>query len=949
MVLKKMVLKINGVERMFICDPEKDTLAAVLRRLGLTGVKVGCGTGLCGSCSVILNGEVIRSCTRKIKTVPMFGSVTTIEGIGTPQHLHPLQAAFMNLGAVQCGFCTPGFIVSAYRLLQENANPARQEVRDWFQKHRNACRCTGYKQIVDAVMAAARILRGEISVEDITFKNPPDGKFYGKPVVRPSALGKVTGLTDYGEDVAMKMPTGTLHAVLYMPRVTHHANIKSLDVSEAEAMPGVVKVVTYKDVKGTNRMALHAVRGRSSTVAPLRTIFVEDKILRLGDAVAAVVADTEEHARAAIPKIRLEIEQLPEYLSLLDICMPGAMQLHKGVSNLINEQPKLKGAGLERPEAVDEIIDKSAFSTEASFRTTSQPHLTIEGDTVQAYWDEDGCITVHCKTQNVYGNIEAIAVALGMPEEKVRLIENPVGGSFGWAINPGSYAIAAACAMAVDEPVALHFTYEEHMFFSGKRSASFSNIKLGCDENGKLTGVVCDIAIDHGAYRESEYLIERTARFTLFPYFVPNSASLARIYNTNNVFGTAYRGFGSPQIYTAGESIMDILAEKAGIDPFEFRWRNIARPGETSISNYHYRNYNMEEIMKIMRPIYERAAAEAKAADTPEVRRGVGLSWGGYAAGINQFDNAEVALELMPDGSITKYDTWQDVGQGGDIGSLMTVLATLEPLGIIPEKVHLVQSDSKYCPNSGPSGSSRSTFINSNATKLAAERLLDAMRKPDGTWRSYDEMAAEGIPVKYQEKYTNTVMEDITKTDPNTGEGDHIPIYDYMLFLAEVAVDTRTGKTTVLRFTCVDDVGKVSNIDALNGQAYSGISHGIGFALSEDYHDTMKHPNLVTCGFPYINDIPDDMTVIHYDNFRKENALGSTGASEGFQSSSHVAVLNAIADACGVRIYELPARPEKVKEGLEKLVRGEEIEPPAKYFLGSDVFEELDYILANPV
>jgi aldehyde oxidoreductase len=487
------------------------------------------------------------------------------------------------------------------------------------------------------------------------------------------------------------------------------------------------------------------------------------------------------------------------------------------------------------------------------------------------------------------------------------------------------------------------------MYFSGKRSASHSNGKMGCDKNGKITGAVVDIAIDHGAYRESEYLIERTARFSFFPYYVPNAAVLARIYNTNNAFGTAYRGFGSPQIYTMGESMMDILAKKAGIDPFEFRWINIAREGETSISSMPYKNYPMEEIMTKMRPFYERAVKEAKEADTPEVRRGVGLSWGGYAAGINQFDFAEVALELNADGTITKFDTWQDVGQGGDIGSLMVTLESLKPLGVKPEDIKLVQSDSKYCPNSGPSGSSRSTFINSNATKMAADRLMDAMKKPDGTLRTYAEMAAEGIPTKYLVKYTNTDLPNIVPTNPNTGVGDHIPIYDYMLFLAEVAVNTKTGKTTVLRYTCIDDVGRVSNIDSLNGQAYSGISHGIGFALSEDYHDTMKNPNILKCGIPYIKDIPDDITIIHCENWRKDNALGSSGASEGYQSSSHVAVINAIDNACGVRVYELPATPEKIKAGLETLASGREIQPPDKYFLGSDVFEELEYILANPV
>ena len=164
MKLRKMVLNINGVDRIFMCDPENDRLSDVLRRLGLTGVKVGCGTGVCGSCSVILNGQVIRSCTKKITAVEEYSKITTIEGIGTPQHLHPLQVAWMHLGAVQCGFCVPGFIVSAYALLQENPDPTREEVREWFQKTRNVCRCTGYKQIVDAVMAAAKVMRGECDI-----------------------------------------------------------------------------------------------------------------------------------------------------------------------------------------------------------------------------------------------------------------------------------------------------------------------------------------------------------------------------------------------------------------------------------------------------------------------------------------------------------------------------------------------------------------------------------------------------------------------------------------------------------------------------------------------------------------------------------------------------------------------------------------------------------------
>ena len=250
MNLKKMTLNINGADRMFICDPEKDTLADVLRRLGLTGTKIGCGYGVCGACSVILDGKVIRSCTRKIAKVEEYSKVTTIEGIGSVNYPHPLQSMWVACGAVQCGYCVPGFIVSAYQLLQENPSPTREEVRDWFTKHRNVCRCTGYKQIVDAVMAAAQVLRGEKTVEELRYDWTKDiGNFYGKPLERPNALPKACGVCDYGDDVELHMPAETLKVEMVMPRITHHAKIKNIDYSEAEKMPGVVKVITAKDVK----------------------------------------------------------------------------------------------------------------------------------------------------------------------------------------------------------------------------------------------------------------------------------------------------------------------------------------------------------------------------------------------------------------------------------------------------------------------------------------------------------------------------------------------------------------------------------------------------------------------------------------------------------------------------------------------------------------------------
>jgi aldehyde oxidoreductase len=396
------------------------------------------------------------------------------------------------------------------------------------------------------------------------------------------------------------------------------------------------------------------------------------------------------------------------------------------------------------------------------------------------------------------------------------------------------------------------------------------------------------------------------------------------------------------------EAIMDMLAEKAGIDPFEFRWRNIARQGDKNINSYPFKQYPMEEMMKRMKPYYDKAVAEAKKASTPKVRRGVGLAWGGFNVTEGSTDSATVAIELNPDNTFTKYDTWQELGQGGDVGSLMVTLEALKPLGVTPERIKLVQSDTKMCPDSGMSAASRSHYMNGNATKLAGEKMVNAMRKKDGTFRTYDEMVKEGMPTKYQEKYGCIVTPGLCRLDPNTGVGDPSPAYTYILNLAEVEVDTATGKTTVIRFTCVDEIGKVGNIDAVNGQAYSGISHSIGFALSENYDDVKKHTNIATSGVPYAKDTPDDMTVIHLENYDQNGPFGSSGASEAYQSSGHVAVLNAIANACGVRIYEMPASKEKIKAGLDIIAKGGKVAPPKKYFLGSDLYEELENIKAHP-
>jgi len=249
----KKRLFVNGIARTIIADPE-ESLANVLRaQLGLTGTKIGCGQGQCGCCSVILDGDVVRSCITRMRNVPDEVCVTTVEGIGTPADLHPVQLALVAHGAPQCGYCMPGIVVSAKALLDANPNPTRAEVRAWLQTRRNGCRCNGYKPAVDAIMDAAKVLRGEMEREELEFQLPADGRIWGTTYPRPSAVAKVTGTLDYGADLGLKMPPGTLFLALAQAEVSH-ANIRSIDTSEAEKMPGVYRVLTHKDVKGRNRI-----------------------------------------------------------------------------------------------------------------------------------------------------------------------------------------------------------------------------------------------------------------------------------------------------------------------------------------------------------------------------------------------------------------------------------------------------------------------------------------------------------------------------------------------------------------------------------------------------------------------------------------------------------------------------------------------------------------------
>ncbi|MDR1411171.1 MAG: molybdopterin-dependent oxidoreductase [Spirochaetaceae bacterium] len=910
--MEKKVLTVNGLSRTLVVDGDS-TLAEVLRKqLMLTGCKIGCGNGQCGACSVILDGQVVRACARKIRAVKDGAVIETIEGIGTPENLHPLQLAWMGHGCAQCGFCSPGFIMSAKQLLAENAAPTRDEVRKWFQQHRNACRCTGYKPLVDAVMDAAKVLRGEMLKEDLLFK-PVGNKITGTYYHRPSAKAKVTGKWDFGADLALKMPSGTLHLALVQAEVSH-AKIKGIDTGEAEKMPGVYKVVTHKDVKGRNRITGLITFPTNKGDGWDRPILCDEKVFQYGDAIAIVAADTVEQAKAAAKKVKVDLELLPAYMSAPAAMADDAIEIHPGTPNVYFRIDNKKGG-----ETAD-IMAKAPFTAEVHSYCSRQPHLPLEPDCGQAYIDEEGRLAIHSKSIAIHLHAAMIAPGIGIELEKLRLVQNPAGGTFGYKFSPTMEALVGVACLACDNrPVSLVYDMRQQITYTGKRSPTFMNLKVAADKDGKVLALEGKNILDHGPYSEfGDLLTLRLAQYHLAGYDVPNIRSENYTVATNHAWGSAFRGYGAPEAELGSEILMDILAEKAGLDPFEIRYRNVYREGCTNITGQVPEVFSLPGMMDTLKPKYyaEKERVKELNAKGGKYKNGVGLAIGVYGCGLDGPDASAASVELQPGGKVKVWSSWEDHGQGADIGTLTMAHETLRHAGVKPEDIILIMNDMAFTPNSGPAGGSRSNVVTGNAIRVASEALLNAMKKPDGTYRTYDEMSAGNIPVKYDGSW---VADMCSNCDMETGQGAPFSNYMYELFMPTVEVDTETGKVKVISFYTIADVGKVINKSVVDGQIYGGIAQGIGLALTEDFEDLKKHTTLAGCGLPMIEDIPDDFVIEYAEVPRPSGPYGASGVGEVPLCASHPAVLNAIYQACGVRITEIPALPEKVKAGLAKL------------------------------
>jgi aldehyde oxidoreductase len=925
-------ISINGIPKRIVADPETTLLEVIREQQHMTGTKRGCNCGQCGVCNVILNDKVVRSCVTRWKNVPEDSAVLTIEGVGTVTAPHAIQLSFIVNGAIQCGFCTPGFVMVAKHLLEHNPNPTREEVREAFQKNFMTCRCTGYIQITNAVMEAAEVLNGKKSLQDLARRMEPGKQVWNTSYPRPSAIYKVTGTFDYGDDDYLKLPEGTLFAV---PVTTQyrHAIVKKIDLSEAEKMPGVHTIVTAKtiaDNKGTNRIRGQVGSPTATTDGWERRMIVPegDKIRQWGECVAIVVALNEKLARKAAAAVKVDVEPLKEMIDIHQAMAPDAIPVYDeiegidGIRNAFNRRPFQKG---DDPK---DIIDKAPYKVEDTFYSSRQPHLTLETDCGYGYYDEEGRLCLQTKSICVYRHQLMIARGIGIPPSGIRVIQNNMGATFGYKVGPTNEYLLAACLLAVkDRPVYMRLDMKEHITRTPKRSPFLMKVRIGADKDGKLVGGEHQWYVDHGPYSESSQdLMNKGIQFFLAPYDITNLKGKGYTVWTNHRWSAAFRAYGGPQTHWGCETAMDMLAYEAGIDPFEFRAKNIMKDGGFSPSGQRFEVYPFPEMIKKARPIYEefKKDAEKKNGDGDgKIKFGAGVSFAIYNSNDDGADEAANGVELTKDG-VTIYNTWEDHGQGADMGTVGTAHEALKPLGIDPRRIKHVSSDTAKTPNSGAAAASRCQNMVGNAIIMSCNMLLDAMRKDDGTYRSYDEMVAEDIPLYYEATFKTKVCDndgnviECAGNDPETGQGYPFMAHMFGINIAQVSVNTETGKAKTERFALVGDVGVICNFAVVDGQQYGGIAQGIGLALTEDFLDETKYNNLITCGLPYPKDVPDDLRLIHVETPRPYGPFGASGTGEMPLSSPHAAICNAVFAACGARVKELPATPDKIKAALKK-------------------------------
>ena len=549
---------INGRKVSRTAKPHQRLLDFIRDDLNLTGNKEGCGAGECGTCSVFVDGVLMKSCLLPVAKAQN-AAIETVEALAKTGELGVLQKAFHKTGASQCGYCIPGMVMAATAALRANPYADREEIKERLGG--NICRCTGYQKIFDAVELARDVQNGTLPATALSEDEAENGDFIGKNVRRIDTPSKVSGRLKYAGD--MTMP-GMLHVqVLRSPHA--HARIVSVDTSAAEAMAGVECVITSADVPGEDGFGVFVND---------QPIMARDRVRYIGEAVAAVAAVDPLTAKRALSAVKVAYEPLPAVFDPDEAMRPGAPVLHDYAPDNVTKHIPIRVGDVDKGFAESDLVVEETYATQAI------EHAYLEPEAGLAYVDHDGVVTIVSPDQNVTHHRHMLARIIAKPISKVRFIMSPVGGGFGGKEDMIYQGMLALLAMKTQRPVRLVFTREESIISTAKRHPSRTILRMGLSRDGRIRALLMNMICDGGAYGLStEGVMRKAAILAAGPYVIPNVRIDTFGIYTNNTPSGAFRSFGALQTAFATESHLDICAERLGLDPFEIRRINAMRDG----------------------------------------------------------------------------------------------------------------------------------------------------------------------------------------------------------------------------------------------------------------------------------------------------------------------------------------------------------------------------------
>ena len=802
---------------------ENVSLMRFLRdELRLTSVKDGCSEGACGTCTVIIDGKAVKACVQKVSNLDG-KSVITAEGL-SEREKQVYSYAFSEAGAVQCGFCIPGMVMCAKALIDKNPSPSPEDVK--YAIRNNLCRCTGYKKIEEAILLAAEIIR-----ENREITNPVSTGLLGESMNRVDASAKALGEAKYADDFYMDgMVYGSALRSEY-PR----AEILSIDKSEAESMDGVLCVMTAEDIPGTQKVG-HLKRDWDVIVPVGKTTHY------LGDAVALVAAETPEILEKEKKAIKVEYNPLDGVFSPAEAMKDGAPLVHED-GNLLSEEHLVRGDA-------EKVISESRYSVTNHYSLPFTEHAFMETECAVAF-PEDGGIHIISGDQGIYQTQRECSDALGLPPEKARVSAAMVGGGFGGKEDMSVQHHAALLAQKTGRPVKVKLSRQESILVHPKRHAMEIDLTTACDENGKLTAMKAVIISDTGAYASlGGPVLQRACTHAAGPYNYQNIDITGRAYYTNNPPAGAFRGFGVPQSCFATECNLNQLAEMAGLTPFEIRYINAVRPGDT-LPNGQIADENtaIVETLDAVREICEK---------NPKAGIACAIKNSGLGVGVPDTGRCRITVK---DGKVHVTSSAACIGQGMGTVQIQMLCQTA---GLTPDMIVYDTPDTKYSPNAGNTTASRQTLFTGEAAVRAASLLKDALDK-EGSLSALNGREFYG-------EYTGVTDK---MGSPKEHPVSHVA-YSYATQVVEL-----NDNGTIKRVVAAHDVGTPVNPKALEGQIEGGVVMSLGYALTESFPLEQGRPmaKLGTLGLFRADKTPDVVPVI-IDRRMNGPAFGAKGIGE---------------------------------------------------------------------